>query len=245
VLFVAGVFVYRRRVDRHRLVEEMSVTDALTGVRNRRYLEQTIERDLASSLRRYRAAAERHTDPDDPDVVFFLLDLDGFKQVNDVHGHAAGDRLLIDLAQLLERTARDSDVVVRWGGDEFVVVGRFMDRRNAHVAAERIRAAVAGHTTTIGSDLRVSVTCSVGFAHFPFGDGATTTWSWRDLVRLADVATYSAKRHGGNAWAGFSTDGPSPKPMGDWAEAQVAQWLASGQISRESSGGLSAPASPR
>src|SRR6185369_14171235 len=104
---------------------------------------------------------------EDADVVFFLLDLDGFKQVNDKHGHAAGDRLLIDIAQLLERTARDSDVVVRWGGDEFVVVGRFMDRHNASIAAERIRAAVAGYASVIGANTRASVTCSIGFVHFP------------------------------------------------------------------------------
>jgi two-component system, cell cycle response regulator len=235
LVLVVGGFLYRRRIDRLRLVEEMSVTDALTGARNRRYLEQTIEPDLASSLRRYRAAFERATTPDDPDVVFFLLDLDGFKEVNDVHGHAAGDRLLTELAQVLENTARDSDVVVRWGGDEFLVVGRFMDHHNAPVAAERIRAAIADHKVTLANGSNVSVTCSVGFAHFPFDVDASDSWTWQDLVRLADMAAYSVKREGGNGWAGYETTSDSPDLGGELVPARIAEWISSGQLARLSS----------
>jgi diguanylate cyclase (GGDEF)-like protein len=216
-------------------VEEMSVTDSLTGARNRRYLEQTIEPDLASSLRRYRAGFERATVPDDADVVFFLLDLDGFKEVNDVHGHAAGDRLLAELAQRLENTARDSDVVVRWGGDEFLVVGRFMDHRNASIAAERIREAVAKHTVILANGSKIAVTCSVGFAHFPFGDDATDAWTWQDLVRIADVAAYSVKREGGNGWAGYDLATDEPDLSGELVPARVAEWVTSGQLIRRSS----------
>jgi two-component system, cell cycle response regulator len=235
LLVVVGGFLYRRRIDRLSLVEEMSVTDSLTGARNRRYLEQTIEPDLASSLRRYWAAGERQTAPDDADVVFFLLDLDGFKDVNDKHGHAAGDRLLTGLAQVLEQTARDSDVVVRWGGDEFLVVGRFMDHQNAPMAAERIREAVAKHATTLENGTRISVTCSVGYAHFPFDVEASDTWTWQDIIRLADVAAYSVKREGGNGWAGYSPTSEIPDLAGELIPARVAEWVESGQLRRTSS----------
>jgi len=235
LLIVVGGFLYRRRIDRLTLVEEMSVTDSLTGARNRRYLEQTIEFDLASSLRRYWDAGERQTAPDDADVVFFLLDLDGFKDVNDKHGHAAGDRLLTGLARVLEQTARDSDVVVRWGGDEFLVVGRFIDHQNAPLAAERIREAVAHHAMTLENGTRVSVTCSVGYAHFPFDVEASDTWTWQDIIRLADVAAYSVKREGGNGWAGYSPTSEIPDFAGELVPARVAEWVASGQLRRASS----------
>lgn len=232
LVIVVGGFLYRRRIDRLKLVEKMSVTDALTGARNRHYLEQTIEPDLASSLRRYRAADERNMTPDDADIVFFLLDLDGFKQVNDKHGHAAGDRLLMELAGVLERTARDSDVVVRWGGDEFLVVGRFMEHRNSAIAAERIREAIAKHRVALDTGVMISVTCSIGFAHFPFG--YDDNWTWQDLVRLADVAAYSVKHEGGNGWAGYVATSEFPDLSGELTPGRVAEWVATGQLARES-----------
>src|SRR6185436_11380435 len=115
-------------------IEEASLTDALTGLRNRRYLEQTIGADLAIASR---AAGE--------DLVFLLVDLDHFKLVNDTYGHDAGDAVLVQVGTILRAFFRTSDSAVRWGGEEFLVVVRFVDRTHAGELAEKLRFAVESH----------------------------------------------------------------------------------------------------
>lgn len=88
------------------MAERLSVTDILTGLKNRRYVHQTIGADVAASLRRHRAALAGGEPPVDADIVFFLVDVDGFKAVNDAHGHAAGDLVLAEISRLLEAACR-------------------------------------------------------------------------------------------------------------------------------------------
>jgi diguanylate cyclase (GGDEF)-like protein len=181
-----GFVLYRRRVDAARLASELSVTDALTGLRNRRYVEQTIEADVAAALRRAR------TDADDG-LVFMMIDVDHFKAINDTHGHKAGDAMLIAFAGILKATCRASDTVARWGGEEFLIVCRATGRREAAVLAERLRAAVGAHAFAP----RGRMTCSLGFAALPFPGRELT---WEQAIALADAALYEAKRRGRDCW---------------------------------------------
>ena len=129
----------RQLQDANRRFEEASVTDSLTGLHNRRYLLTEIEGALALAER------QRLTEPEHPSSCLFLMvDLDGFKQLNDAHGHRAGDEALRQVTALLREACRRSDVIVRWGGDEFLVLGRETDRAGGAVLAERIVRAVAG-----------------------------------------------------------------------------------------------------
>ncbi|MES1245100.1 MAG: two-component regulator propeller domain-containing protein, partial [Acidobacteriota bacterium] len=123
-------------------IEEASLTDPLTGLRNRRFLEQAMV--IAGDID---LAVRRHEDgkPEAADLLFLLLDLDHFKSVNDTHGHAAGDAVLVQTATVLRNVLRSSDHVVRWGGEEFLAVIRFVDRGEASNLAEKIRAAIAEH----------------------------------------------------------------------------------------------------
>jgi diguanylate cyclase (GGDEF)-like protein len=200
LIAVIGFFLYRRRVERERLAESLSMTDTVTGIRNRRYVHQTIDLDIAASLRRNRTAAARGVTVDDADMLFFMVDIDHFKAVNDAHGHSVGDQLLIQIAGALHSASRDSDVVVRWGGDEFLVIARFTDRMQGAAAAERLRATVEGHTMRLPGDQPVRVTCSIGYAAFPFDVEDPEALSWESIVALADKAAYAAKRNGRNRW---------------------------------------------
>lgn len=185
-----GFVLYRRRVDAARLASELSVTDALTGLHNRRYLHQTIDADVAAALRRARDASE-------PGLAFMLIDVDHFKAINDTHGHRAGDATLSAFAGILRATCRASDTVTRWGGEEFLIVCRETSSRDAAILAERVRLAVSEHAFGAGGHL----TCSIGFATLPDGGsdpGRPVTWE--QAVARADAALYEAKRRGRNCW---------------------------------------------
>lgn len=168
-------------------IEEASLTDPLTGLRNRRYLEQTIAADLQMALR---------TD----DLIVLLVDLDHFKSVNDTHGHAAGDAVLAQLAGLLRTSVRSSDVVVRWGGEEFLIVVRFVDRSHAPAIAEKIRSAVESQDFVLPDGSLLRRTCSIGVAAWPVSRVEQREASFERVVDLADEALYEAKRRGRNRW---------------------------------------------
>lgn len=241
VLGLVGVFVFRRRVERARYAESASVTDALTGAKNRRYLEQTLPMDVAASLRRYRSAAERGELPVEADLVFLLLDIDDFKGVNDEIGHAAGDRLLQSVASAIQSVVRDSEVVVRLGGDEFLVIMRFCDRAQAPVVAERLRREISELRTTLPGGRTLHATCSVGFAAFPFDPAVPDAHGWRDVLAIADAGTYAAKHDGRDRWVGHSVgEGPPPREQ-NWDVATVDRLVAEGRIVRQTS---NAPADP-
>jgi diguanylate cyclase (GGDEF)-like protein len=168
-------------------IESASLTDPLTGLRNRRYLEQVIGAD--------QQLAERRGE----DLVLLLVDLDHFKSVNDRHGHAAGDAVLVQTAEVLRQVFRASDHLVRWGGEEFLIVARFVDRAHGPELGEKLRAAVEAHPFALpavdvehGEVLRR--TCSIGVAAWP-----SPPLSWDQVIQEADAALYEAKRGGRNA----------------------------------------------
>jgi two-component system, cell cycle response regulator len=195
----AGVALFRRRVESARLAERLSVTDTLTGLKNRRFVLQTIGADVSAAARKYRGAGQ--LPPENADLLFMLIDVDDFKFVNDQYGHAAGDLVLMQVADVLRATCRISDTISRWGGEEFLAILRFCNRNTAPISAERIRMAIEKHVFDIGGR-RVSVTCSVGFASFPMFPDRPDEVSWEQVVALADEALYRAKQAGRNTWAG-------------------------------------------
>ena len=162
-------------------IEAASLTDPLTQLRNRRYLEQAIGADLQLAERR------------GEDLVVLLVDLDHFKGVNDQYGHAAGDAVLVQTADVLRAVFRASDHLVRWGGEEFLVVARFIDRSNGPDLAEKLRAAVEAHPFVLPDGTELRRTCSIGVSAWPI-----PRLTWDQVVQLADQALYEAKRNGRN-----------------------------------------------
>ncbi|KQV92525.1 two-component regulator propeller domain-containing protein [Pelomonas sp. Root1237] len=182
-----------------------SVTDPLTGLHNRRFLSDHIEQDLAASLRRSQETLAAGGQPLDTDNVFLLLDIDAFKRINDRHGHAAGDAVLVQFGARLRSVMRESDYLVRWGGEEFLAVARDTDRLRAEELAERMRAVIAATPFELDDGGRLDVSCSVGFACVPFEPERPQARSWQQVVNLADLGLYAAKRAGRNAWVGVHT----------------------------------------
>lgn len=184
-------------------IKEASLTDPLTGLKNRRFLMQNIESDVALVTRNYQHAATADKPLNEADFLMFLVDLDHFKLVNDKFGHAAGDAILIQIKQRLQRVFRDSDYLIRWGGEEFLIVARGTSRNRAEELAERVRQVVCEEEFSLEDDLAITQTCSVGFACFPFVIAHPKAITWQDVVDIADIALYSVKHAGRNGWAGF------------------------------------------
>ncbi len=185
-------------------LEELSLSDPLTGLRNRRFLSKTIPTDISKILRQYshsNAKAELRNN----DIIFFMLDIDHFKSINDNHGHSAGDQILKQLGDLLRKTCRQSDHLVRWGGEEFLIAGRFSSRHEAPQQAERIRQTIENHSFTFEKNKVLQVSCSIGFACFPFLQGHPDLLNWEQVVNIADHALYQAKSSGRNRWIGIES----------------------------------------
>jgi diguanylate cyclase (GGDEF)-like protein len=214
-LFVAGVTEWRTRsleAERHRLeaavaersaelatrnreLQEASLTDPLTGLRNRRFFSAEIGREVAKVLRAFRPAGGGPP-PEGRDLVFYLVDLDRFKEINDVYGHDVGDTVLVETATRLAEVVRKSDWLIRWGGEEFLIVSGEANRQQARLLAERILSVVSRVPMDLGKGRTTWRTCSVGWAVFPWLPAAPEAVTYEEVLRLADRALLLAKRSG-------------------------------------------------
>ncbi len=178
LIFTLRLGTARQILDADALLAEAR-TDALTGLKNRRAFNEELNRQFAQRQRQ--------------GIVFSLLliDLDQFKQVNDTHGHPAGDLVLQTVADLLTKTLREMDLVYRYGGDEFAVICPGSRLREAATAAERIRQAVERTPVQLG-DGSNSLTLSVGVAEVGGSEIAD------GLLQRTDEALYAAKHAGRN-----------------------------------------------
>gem|GEM_PF-1536717 len=161
-------------------LREQALHDPLTGLYNRRYLDETVNRELTR--------ATRYNQP----LGIVMCDLDHFKLVNDTHGHLAGDEVLRVFAELLKKHARDSDIICRFGGEEFVLFLPDMPPAVAYQRAEQLRTELAAKRITLGPAV-IQVTASFGVAAFP-ENGKTMD----SLVSAVDTAMYCAKEAGRN-----------------------------------------------
>ncbi|XHS80529.1 GGDEF domain-containing protein [Burkholderiaceae bacterium UC74_6] len=216
-----------------RALEEASLIDPLTGMRNRRFFTLNVEADVAQSLRRHAGPAPASSSTaggEDADLCFFLLDLDDFKRVNDAYGHAAGDAMLRQMRSRLSSVFRESDHLVRWGGEEFLVVARATSREAAAELAERVRTAVSCQPFKLDDGRSIEGRCSIGFAAFPLAPEHPRALDWSATLSLADAALYEAKRAGRDTWCGvLGAPGLQAEAL-KAGQAQPAQWLASGQL---------------
>jgi len=182
----AGPVLEAKRLMEH--LRENSLRDGMTGMYNRRFLEEYVSTLVAGSQRRKAAFS------------VLMLDLDFFKQVNDTHGHEVGDKVLKTLADILMRNVRSSDMAVRYGGEEFLLVLTDTGADGAMKLAEKIRAEVeATKVPTVGGILQKTI--SIGVAEYPCD--SDTFWQ---VVKFADVALYKAKSSGRNRVVRFTPE---------------------------------------
>lgn len=236
LLGIVGFLMYRRRVESSRIAEQLSLTDSLTGLRNRRFIWQTIGYDLASCLRKYRAALYSKTYPRYADVIFLVIDLDEFKLINDQYGHSAGDEILKQIANVLQTGCRASDTIVRWGGEEFLIVSRFSNREDAGIMAERFRSLIESAELKIGPEETIRITCSIGFAAYPFIRSTPDAFTWEQVIAFADGSLFAAKRSSRNAWIGLNTtEKASLQDLSGGHSSNLRKWIDQGELTVDSS----------
>jgi len=166
---------------RLRRTEALSVTDDLTQLYNSRYLNQVLRREAKRASRSGRP------------LSLLFMDLDGFKGVNDTHGHQAGSKALVEASAVIRRCARETDVVARFGGDEFAIILPDTGSEGAAQVGDRVRERLGAHPFLAGDGLSLHLTASVGVATLP--DVAASA---EELVRAADMAMYQVKDSGKN-----------------------------------------------
>ncbi len=163
-------------------LEKMAITDVLTGLYNRGHLNRSLESEYRRSI--------RYNIP----LSLIILDIDHFKYVNDIHGHPAGDKVLIELANELKKHSRETDIVTRYGGEEFVLILPQTNSTNGFILAERLRAAIEILSIKIDESVAIKVTISVGLVSIP----ETKAESADHFLIVADRALYQAKNSGRN-----------------------------------------------
>jgi diguanylate cyclase (GGDEF)-like protein len=219
-------------------LEEASLTDPLTGLRNRRFLDRQMPADAALTLRHYEALASGREPVDEAheDLLFFLIDIDHFKRINDAHGHMAGDAVLEQMRGRLEQVFRATDYLVRWGGEEFLIVARGTPRRRAAELAERARQAVAAQPFDLEGGFRLALSCSVGFSAFPLCRSRPAVLDWHAAIDLADAALYEAKEIGRNAWVGLlEAEAASDDELRHDARRRLEEWVETGRLTLKTS----------
>jgi diguanylate cyclase (GGDEF)-like protein len=170
-------------------LREANLRDPMTGLNNRRFLEEYLETLLATTQRN-----KSH-------LAILMLDLDFFKVVNDSHGHDAGDAVLKALAKTLRQTVRASDFVIRYGGEEFLILLQDTAADAAMQVAENIRIAVEALKVPVAGGIVLQKTISIGVADFP--DDSAAFWQ---ALKFADVSLYHAKQTGRNRVVRFTAE---------------------------------------
>ena len=197
-------------------LEEISFTDVLTGLWNRRYLEEILTAEAGRVLRDYqRAAGSEALNMDLRVLVFFMVDMYFFKEVNDRHGHPVGDKLLQLVGERLSTVVRKSDVLVRWGGEEFLIMSRSTDPSGTPAFCSRILEVMASAPFHLGQGVTLHKTCSVGWAAYPWSRDAFEALCAEESIALADAALYRSKALGRNQSVGIvSNDAAGQNPEG-------------------------------
>ncbi len=170
------------------LLRELSIKDGLTGLYNYRFFREILYEQF-NLAKRFEFS-----------LSCIMLDIDYFKAVNDTYGHQAGDAILHQLSDILKGNVREADKVVRYGGEEFVMILPYTDHESAHIKAERLRQIVSDHPFPVG-DKTIGVTVSLGISSFP--DNKLIKKA-EHLVSYADKALYEAKQGGRNRTAVYA-----------------------------------------
>lgn len=175
-----------QNAENYSLAKDLLFIDDLSGLFNHRYLEVALDREL-KRVERYAS-----------NLAVLFLDLDFFKRVNDTHGHLVGSRVLREMADLLKKSTREVDVVIRYGGDEYTIILVETGAETAGFVAERIRAQVESHVFLASEGYDIRLTCSIGYACCP-----EDSMSKLELLDMADQAMYGGKTGGKNRAARF------------------------------------------
>lgn len=190
------LFKAQRELEKRTITLEVeALTDPLTKLHNRRYLDRLMSMVSDNVL----------ADPSQKKLLF-LIDIDHFKKLNDSYGHATGDMVLIQLGKVLKSVAREKDHVVRMGGEEFLLITDDLGIHDSKELAERVKLCIENSNFTSDLNEPLAVTASIGFSWFPLCKPSIPGESWQTALKLADYGLYQVKASGRNGWCGYYTE---------------------------------------
>ena len=221
LLAVLAVMMYRRMRELNRtlvkheaLLRAHSERDALTGLANRRQFREVMR--VRGGERAFKGA-------------LLMVDVDHFKRVNDHYGHAAGDRVLVEVARRLGAAMRGDDLVARWGGEEFLVFAPNVEGAELDQLAERVRLAMNQAPVVLDNGTAIETTVSIGYAAFPL-PASHVPVTWEQAVNLADLSLYTAKNQGRNCAVGIVRTTALTSEALREVEADIAQARHDGRV---------------
>lgn len=182
-------------------LKEMSLIDPLTGLKNRRYFSEIIKEEAHIYLKnkgKHKEGKESRKSTSEKVWGIYLMDMDFFKEVNDRYGHDSGDLILKQIASILKDSVRANDTVIRWGGEEFLIILKNTDPLYLPVFSKKIRLAIAGHSFKLADGKVINKTCSLGFLQFPFHSNVPNLLTIEQNISIADLGLYYAKNNNRN-----------------------------------------------
>jgi len=186
---------------------ELSLHDPLTNLHNRRYTYEVINdfttKYINDKVRIYNHANKRSQSLERTIMGVFLIDIDFFKEVNDTYGHQIGDSVLITLSNTLKTIIRSDDFIVRWGGEEFLIVLKNTQPEYLKIFAQKVIATICDTPIIISDTLTIKRTCSLGYTELPLCADAPDLLTLEQSINLSDYALYCAKEKGRNCAAHF------------------------------------------
>ncbi|MCU7555366.1 diguanylate cyclase [Alteromonas sp. ASW11-19] len=226
LLLTVLILAYRRKLKRARLYHQelenevgrrtkeltdlneqlytANTSDSLSGLKNRIYLLSILEKEVAD-IQRQIFKAKKEGNPDlsvGPRVFFLMIDLDKFRAFNEKNDKRTGDKVIQEVGELLSDFFRTSDTVVRWGGDQFLVVGQVDDVREVNRIADRLQQRIKSHPFKNKKGSTCSITCSLGFSLYPFYPSQPEAMDWQHVQKIASQAMLISKRVGRDTWTG-------------------------------------------
>ncbi len=201
----------------HVQLQTQSERDPLTNLANRRHFQAVMA-----------AASGRHGHGAGFEGALLLVDIDHFKHVNDAHGHAAGDAVLVEVAKRLNDVVRNDDLVVRWGGEEFLILAPRAAPEQAEQMAARVLRCLGDTPIVVGTE-SLRVTASIGYARFPLPPYSAEV-PWEQAINLADMALYTAKNQGRNRAVGMVSSTASTREALQHLEVDFDQAWREGRV---------------
>lgn len=188
--------------DANRELQQAAITDPLTGTLNRRFLTTHLRKEAARIARKQARPEETVRG-----LSLLMIDLDCFKRINDEHGHGFGDDILLRFAAWLKHELRETDYLVRWGGDEFVALAVDSMPEDNMIIADRIVTGARKLETHAPNGAILHCSCSIGVSHFPLFRDSINRLSWEHALQVADLCLQLAKRSGRNGWVSMHGKG--------------------------------------
>ena len=213
-------------------LEKQVVVDRTTGLANKRLLQYTVSHDAAASSRSYEAK-NNYSETDTPeknDIVFYIVECNHIEELVQKYGLSVANQIIGEISDLLLTLTRDSDYLIRWKNNQFIIISRHLSRFTANILAERIKQTLTHTEFNPQEKLWLKIDCAIGFACYPFNTNKPYHYSWQNTIDYAEFALETAKLSGQGNWVGLL----STNQLG-YSTSDIRQFALQKQITIETS----------